>query len=67
MPSAGPDGGGSTDPGSLAVTGATVGSISFVAAVLVALGISLVRASRRPAAAPAKDVNPGDIGFMDPT
>jgi hypothetical protein len=55
MPSAGPGGGGSTDPGSLAATGATVGSVALAAAVLVALGIALVKASRRPAAAPAED------------
>ena len=64
-PSAGPapsagvggPGDGSTDPDSLAATGATVGSISLAAAVLVALGIALVRASRRPAAATTKDSN----------
>lgn len=56
VPSAGP-GGGPTDQGSLAATGATIGSISLAAAVLVALGIALVRASRRPAAATTEDSN----------
>lgn len=46
-PSAGPGG---SDQGSLAVTGATVGSVTLAAAILVALGIALVRASRRPPA-----------------
>ncbi|WP_454852724.1 carboxypeptidase regulatory-like domain-containing protein [Promicromonospora soli] len=56
MPSAGP-GGGSTDQSSLAATGAMVGSFSLAAAVLVALGIALVRASRRPAPAWTGDSN----------
>ncbi len=57
MPSPGPGGSGPTDQGSLAATGATIGSISLAAAVLVALGIATVRASRRPAAATAGDAN----------
>ena len=50
-PSAGP---GDPDLGGLAATGATVGSIGLAAAILVALGVALVRASRRPPAATAK-------------
>jgi hypothetical protein len=55
MPSAAPGGASPDDPGSLAATGATIGSISLAAVVLVALGIALVRASRRPAPAPTRD------------
>ncbi|PUB29805.1 carboxypeptidase family protein [Promicromonospora sp. AC04] len=45
-PSAGPEPG----PDGLAATGATVGSVVLVAGVLVALGVALVRVSRRKAA-----------------
>jgi hypothetical protein len=49
-PSAGPapgsDGVGGPGSGDLAATGATVGSIALAAAILVALGVALVRASR---------------------
>lgn len=46
-PSAGPaPGAGGPGSGSLAATGATVGSIGLAAAVLVALGVALVRTSR---------------------
>lgn len=48
-PTADPDGTDGSDDGSLAATGATVASVSLAAAVLVATGIALVRASRRPA------------------
>ena len=56
MPSAGLGGGALADQGGLATTGATVGSVSL-AAVLVTLGIALVRASRRPASASTEDAD----------
>lgn len=45
-PGPGPDDGGGPGSGSLAATGATVGSIGLAAAILVAMGVALVRASR---------------------
>lgn len=49
-PSAGPapgsDGAGGPGSGNLAATGATVGSIGLAAAILVAMGVALVRTSR---------------------
>ena len=45
-PGSGADGGGEPGSGSLAATGATVGAIGLAAAILVAMGVALVRASR---------------------
>ncbi|MFI6426222.1 carboxypeptidase regulatory-like domain-containing protein [Promicromonospora sp. NPDC050880] len=48
---------GTQEPGDLAATGATVGSVALAAGVLLALGVALVRGSRRMSAARTRHPN----------